>query len=220
MSRAHRLEKLAKAFRDDEGDKQTIERVKTALDRLSDALRELDAELKTRRALDHSGVPRQIELELSGPFNDLRNFVANRGRPSPQRLQATTRSVGQQTARLAPDSRSRWGMWVAAELEKLPRHKAAALSLGERQHVDARIKELEALAKRIPNQALVDTFRYHLRQVHEDLGQVSLDESILEVLERFMAPEGVPLTTLSDMEIAVLRSVPEIAAQFVIRRQV
>ncbi|MGG6380644.1 hypothetical protein [Paenarthrobacter sp. NEAU-H11] len=220
ISRANRLEKLAKIASDSQGDKQNIERIKTSLEKLTVSIRDLDDQLKTRRALDQLDVPRGAEPDLIGPLQELRTFIASRGRPSPQKLQGATGRVSQQITVLEGDSRVRWASWTQAELEHLPQHKAAALSPQGRQRVYNSIRELESLAKRIPTQALTTTFRHLLRQVHEDLGEVSLSDAVLEVLKRFSSAEGVPLTELSDADIVTLRSDPEIAAQFVVRRQV
>lgn len=219
LSRAHRLEKLAKAARDNEGDKQTIERTKTALDKLSMAIQELDTQLKTRRALDRLGMPRREIPDLSGPLDELRDFVVSRGRPSPQKLQGATNRVSQQVALIERESVSRWELWTSGELEKLPVHKVAALSTEERQRVQTSLRELALLSKRAPNEAVASTFGHHLRRVQEDLRQVSLGGPILDVLERFASPSGVSLAELSDDEISALRSVPEIAVQFIVRRQ-
>lgn len=219
MSRANRLEKLAKSVSDSQDDKQNIERIKTSLDKLTATIRDLDIQLKTRRALDQLDEPRQTEPDLLGPFQELSTFIASRGRPSPQKLQGTTSRVAQQITAIEGDSRERWVSWTLRELEHLPQHKAAALSAHGRQRVYSNIKELESLARRVPTEALTATFRHLLRQVHEDLGQVSLSDGVLEVLKRFSSAEGVPLTELSDADIVMLRSDPEIAAQFVVRRQ-
>lgn len=220
ISRANRLEKLAKIASDSQGDKQNIERIKTSLEKLTASIRDLDDQLKTRRALDQLDVPRGAEPDLLGPHQELRTFIASRGRPSPQKLQGATSRVSQQIAALEGDSRVRWASWTQEELVDLPQHKAAALSPQGRQRVYNSIRELESLAKRSPTPALTITFRHLLRQVHEDLGQVSLSNAVLEVLKRFSSAEGVPLTELSDADIVTLRSDPEIAAQFVLRRQV
>lgn len=222
LARANQLEKTAKTIRDGAGDQQAIERTKTAVDKLRAAVIELGARLKTRRALDevvpaHDGMS---DPELRAPLSDLSAFVAARGRPTPQKIQAATDKVKHHAAVLDQDARTRWQSWTASSIQGIPRHKAAALSQPDRLRIEGLIRNLEIAARKEPNSSVVEEFRYYLRSVHEDLEKVELSGAILAVLERFATPDGIPLSDLTDDEIATLRSDPAIAVQFVVRRQV
>lgn len=220
LARANLLEKTAKTIRDGAGNEQTIERTKTAVDKLRVAVMDLDARLHTRRALDQVDPAQGATLDLRAPLNDLSTFVAARGRPTPQKIQASTDKVKHLAAVIDQDTRARWQSWTTSSIQGIPRHKAAALPQDDRVRVEALIRNLETAARREPTAGAVDEFRYYLRSVHEDLEQVELDGAILGVLERFTTANGILLSDLSDEEISTLRSDAAIAAQFVVRRQV
>ncbi|QCO97301.1 hypothetical protein FCN77_05685 [Arthrobacter sp. 24S4-2] len=220
LARANRLEKLAKLAQDSEGDKQNLERVKLAADKLSATLEKLGQELATRRALDGVGVPREFEPDIVSVFVTLRDFIGARGRPTPERIQRANTIVTRQIDELGTDDRDRWVKWTTSELDGLPEHKATALSHQDRFRVAGFIRELRASSRRPPSVEQVSAFKSLLRLVGEELGEIELSGPILRVLERFASADGVALKELTDADIAALRSDSSIEAQFVVRRQV
>lgn len=219
LATANRLERLAKLAQDSEGDKLQIERVKLATDKLSNTLEQLGNVLAARRSLDELGIPRGTESEVSLVYMSLRDFVAARGRPKPDRLQRANTAVERQIAEISADSRARWGSWTANALKALPTHKTAALPEQARFRVDRQIKTLEASVRLTPNVAQISTFKSLLWTINEELGEIELSEPVLRVLELFTSGASVALRDVSDADIAALRSDPSVEAQFLVRRQ-
>ncbi|TFV95399.1 hypothetical protein [Orlajensenia leifsoniae] len=224
IARANRLEKLAKAARDKEGDQAEIERLKFAVDKLSLTLNDLEGELLTRSALDPLQARGRIDLKVETPWAELKSFVETRGRPTLQRLQAANRKVSDQVDALRGESQSRWAEWATSEVRQLPRHLVTAMPSTERVRVETIIRELDdavrKAARSAPTADGIRIFGFQVQRVREELGQIDLDESVLKVLERFTSPDGVPLLEITDAELDILRSNPAIAGQFVVRRQV
>lgn len=224
ITRANRLEKLAKAARDKEGDQAEVERLKVALDSLGVILSALEADLKTRLALDDLDAPGRIDIDLYTPHSELQTFLASRGRPTTQRIQSAGRRVNDQVEKLREESRVRWEDWSRNAIAGIPRHKVTALPPGDRPRVQTAIEQLDDAVKKAarstPSGDQITIFRLTLRRVLEDLGQIEVDEAVLRVLERFTSPVGVPLVEITDHELDILRSNSSIADQFVVRRQV
>lgn len=224
IERANRLEKLAKAARDREGDQADIERLKLAIDKLGSTLSALEAELKTRVALDPLQEHGRVDVKVDMPWSELKNFVETRGRPTPQRVQSATRRVNEQIEVLHAESQGRWAEWSAKEVAEIPRHKVTAMPPDERARVGGILRELDDAVKKAartaPTADAIRIFRFQAQRVREELGQIDLDESVMKVLERFTSAEGIALLDITDAELDVLRSNQSIADQFVVRRQV
>jgi len=218
-SRANELEKLAKALSAEAVNQQEIGRIKTALTSLTGTLAQLQSQLAARTSLDHLDPSGAQPLDLGAPLTDLAKYNSTRGRPAPQRIHAAAQKVNQQVAELERSTRERWQAWTAAELNRIERHRVAALSGDDRTATESRIRDLELAAKRPPSPSAVAMFEYNLRQVRAELDQVDLPDQVLKLLERFESPGGVRLSELSDEELATLRSDASIAAQFSVRRQ-
>ena len=224
VARANRLEKLAKTARDREGDQAEIERLKLAADKLNLTLTELEGELQTRSALDLIETQRRIDIQVETPWAELKSFVETRGRPTTKRLQAATRRVSDQIDALRAESQTRWSQWSADKATALPRHKVTGMAPADRVRVESNLRELDDAVRKAsrsaPTAGAITIFRFQLQRVLEELGQIDLDEAVLNVLERFTSPDGVALLEITDAELDVLRSNPSIADQFVVRRQV
>lgn len=220
LARANRLERLAKLAQDSESDKQNLERVKLAVDKLSGTVDKLGSVLATRRALDNLHVPREITVDIASVFVSLRDAIGARGRPKPERLHRVNATVIRQIEELEEDSRSRWIKWSTHALNELPKHKVAALPQQDRARVERNVRSLEGMMRLQPSVTQVSAFNSLHRLVNEELGEIELSGPVLHVLERFTSPTGLALGELTDADIAALRSDPSIEAQFVIRRQV
>lgn len=219
QSRANELEKLAKALSAEAVNQQEVARINTAIASLTGTLAELETQLAARKSMDRVDPSGAQPIDLGAPLTDLAKYNSTRGRPAPQRIHAAAQKVNQQVSDLERSNRERWQAWTAAELNRIQRHRVAALVPVDRTATENRIRDLESAAKRPPSPSAVGTFEYNLRQVRAELDQVDLPDRVLKLLERFESPGGVRLSELSDEELATLRSDASISAQFSVRRQ-
>lgn len=221
LEKAVRIEGLARAYAEGATEWREREQAAVALDQVETALTQLTASVHAGRAAAALGMSIADITERAGA--GLANLAARAGDgmlPSTRALQAARNKLDANRVGLDKALETAWRPWAAAQLAELPQGKKTFATPLSRQAIEQDIQDLTWLATRKPPTAeeIASFARVHTRVRHL-LDQLHGDEHIAGVLARLDSADVLTLADLSDAELQLLRSQPQVAEQIEIRRR-
>ena len=221
LEKAVRVEGLARAYAEGVTERREREQTAVALTQVETALTQLTARVHAAQDAASLGLTIAGITEHAGA--GLANLAARSGEgmlPSTRVLQAARNKLDASRAELDKALDTAWRPWAAAQITGLPQGNKTFATPLSRQAIEQDIQDLTRLAARKPPSAEeIATFaRVHTR-VHQVLDQLHGDENIAGVLARLDSADVLTLADLSDAELHLLRSQPQVAEQIELRRR-
>lgn len=220
LDKALRVEGLARTYAEGANERREREQTSQALSQTETALTRLDASVRAARAATALGIsiPGISETAIAG----LQNLAARAGEgmlPSPRVLQAARIKLDASRAALDRTVENAWRPWATAQIESLPlRNKAFATPSG-RHNIDQDVQDLTRLSRKLPTANEMDTFTRVLHRVRHTLENLTGDQEIASLLARLDSAHTLTLADLTDAELGLLRSQPQVADQIELRRR-
>ena len=220
LEKATRLRAVAHTYAEGAKERRDRQQAAVALKELEDALDALETRAEAARAAARIGVPMSDIAALVG--RGLENLEAKTSDgllPTKQALQAARGKLTTNRTELETALGTAWRAWAAARVAEVPVAKIAFVSERSRRSIVDDMRSLATIARMLPAAGDVESFAHKLTRVRRDLDAVESDEDLVDLLARLGAVEGVVLTDLTDIELALLRGNPAVAEQIVLRRR-
>ena len=219
LEKAIRLRAVAHTYAEGAKERRDREQAAVALKEVEDALATLEMRAEAVRAVAKLGAPMPDIAAIVG--RGLANLEAKAGDgllPTKQALQAARGRLTTNRTELDAALGIVWREWAAACVAEIPVAKIALVRELSRQSIEDDVRSLRSIARMLPSADDIESFSRKLAHVRRVLDALESDDDIIELLARIGAPQGLVLTDLTDIELALLRGNPAVADQIVLRR--
>lgn len=221
LDKALRIEGLARTYAEGATERREREQTGLALTQTETALTQLTASVRAARAATALG------LSITGVTEHARagltNLTARAGEgmlPSRRVLQAARAKLEASRTALDKALDTAWRPWASTQISRLPQSNKTFATPLSRQAIDQDIQDLTRIAgRRPPTAENIETFARVYQRVRDTLAQLTGDENIAGILARLDSVDALTLADLTDTELHLLRSQPQVAEQIELRRR-
>lgn len=201
--KALRLASVARSIGAERQDDDTAHRVGRAVNDLRATLADLSAVAQAARQLNEKGAA--INIANLGEGLELFIRRAGDGLPSSQAVTGARMTVRGVCDRITEQLQVQWRTWYEARFAELHEDRLPMLEPTQLSAAGSSLDRLRSMTRSLPQAATITEFAQLHRELRRQLDEAPEPEpELVELLKRLRV--GITLDTLSDQDIALLRT--------------